>query len=259
MKNNTFKIQITIKQIKIAILILIAISITSFAKAERMSSSNYKVETDSINFGGGRSLSGSYTIEDTAGEVGTGYSTSTNFKMHAGYQQNSVVNLVVVPPSNVTMSPSIPGLTGGTANGQTTMTVTTDDPAGYSTTISAEGEPALQNSYASFADYSPAGAVPDYTYTNASTNSSFAFTVEGGDIATRYKNSGVVCGAGSSDDADACWDGLATTTKTIALRNSNNNPGGSVTTLKFRASSGSSHVQPDGIYTATTTITVISL
>jgi cell division protease FtsH len=51
--------------------------------AERMTSSNFKVESDSINFGGGRSLSGSYTIEDTAGEVGTGYSTSTNFKIHA--------------------------------------------------------------------------------------------------------------------------------------------------------------------------------
>lgn len=259
MNYKTFKTQTINKLINIAVLVLTLVLVSSVANAERMSSSNYKVETDSINFGGGRSLSGSYTIEDTAGEVGTGYSTSTNFKMHAGYQQNSVVNLVVVPPTNVTMSPSIPGLTGGISNGNTNMTVTTDNPAGYTTTISAEGEPALQNSYASFSDYSPAGAVPDYAFTNASTNSSFAFTVEGGDIATRYKNSGAVCGVGGSDDADACWDGLATTTKTIALRNSNNNPAGTVTTLKFRAASGSSHVQPDGVYTATTTITVISL
>ena len=227
--------------------------------AERMTSSNFKVESDSINFGGGRSLSGSYTIEDTAGEVGTGYSTSTNFKIHAGYQQNNTVNLFVTPASNVTMSPSIPGLTGGTANGQTTLTVTTDNPAGYMTTISAEGEPALQNSYGSFADYIPAGANPDYGFTNASTNSSFAFTVESSDLAQRFKNSGASCGIGSSDDVDACWDGLATTSKTIILRNSNNNPGGTVSTLKFRAESGSGHVQPDGIYNATTTITVISL
>ena len=259
MNYTTFKTQTINKLIQIAVLVLTSVLISSIANAERMSSSNYKVDTDSINFGGGRSLSGSYTIEDTAGEVGTGYSTSTNFKMHAGYQQNNVVNLVVSPASNVTMAPSIPGLTGGTSNGSTNMTVTTDNPAGYTTTISAEGEPALQNSYASFSDYSPSGAVPDYTFTNASTNSSFAFTVEGSDISTRYKNSGVVCGAGSSDDANACWDGLATTSKTIALRNSNNNPAGTVTTIKFRAASGSSHVQPDGVYIATTTITVISL
>lgn len=237
---------------------LVFITINS-VNAERMSSSNFKLESDSINFGGGRSLSGSYTIEDSAGEIATGYSTSTNFKVHAGYQQNNTVNLYVTPASNVTMSPSIPGLTGGTANGQTTLTVTTDNPAGYTTTISAEGSPALQNSYSSFSDYVPSGANPDYVFTNLSTNSTFAFTVEGVDLDQRYKNSGVSCGVGSSDDSDACWDGLSTTPKTISTRNSSNNPTGTVTTLKFRAQSGSSHVQPDGIYTATTTITVVSL
>lgn len=232
---------------------------TQISKAETMSSSNYKVELDSVNFGGGRSLSGSYTIEDTAGEIATGVSSSTNFTMQAGYQQNSVVNIYVTPASNVTMSPSIPGLTGGTSNGQTSLTVSTDNPAGYETKIKAEDSPALNTSYDNFADYVPAGANPDYAFSNSASNSSFAFTPEGSDIASRYKNSGASCGVGSDDDANACWDGLSTSDRTIAIRNSSNMPAGTVTTLKFRAESGSSHVQADGVYTATTTITVISL
>ncbi len=249
------------RQVVITSLIVFALFVFAFqvSNAEMMSSSNYKVEIDSINFGGGRSLSGSYTIEDTAGEVGTGVSSSTNFTMQAGYQQYSTSNLYVTPASNVTMSPSIPGLTGGTSNGQTSLTVSTDNPAGYETKIKADNSPALITSYDSFADYVPAGANPDYAFTNTSTNSTFAFTPEGSDIVTRYKNSGVSCGVGGSDDSNACWDGLSTSDRTIAIRNSSNMPAGTVTTLRFRAESGSSHVQADGVYTATTTITVVSL
>jgi hypothetical protein len=249
------------RQIVIISLVAFALFVFAFqiSNAEMMSSSNYKVEIDSINFGGGRSLSGSYTIEDTAGEIGTGVSSSTNFTMQAGYQQYSTTNLYVTPASNVTMSPSIPGLTGGTSNGQTSLTVSTDNPAGYETKIKAENSPALVTSYDSFADYVPAGANPDYAFTNSSTNSTFAFTPEGNDISSRYKNSGASCGVGSSDDASACWDGLSTSDRTISIRNSSNMPAGTVTTLKFRAESGSSHVQADGVYTATTTITVVSL
>jgi hypothetical protein len=232
---------------------------SNLVNAEGMSSSNYKIGTDSINFGGVRSSSGSYRVEDTAGEIATGNSSSASFAIKAGYQQDSTVNISVTPASNVTMAPSIPGLTGGTSNGQTSITVTTDNPAGYSANISAAASPALNTSYASFADYVPAGANPDYTFTNSSSASSFAFTPEGNDITTRYQNSGTNCGVAGSDTADACWDGLSTSSKTIVTRNSSNSPAGTVTTIKFRAASGSSHVQQDGIYTATTTITVMSL
>lgn len=233
--------------------------ISSTVGAQVMSSSNFKLESDSINFGGGRSLSGSYTIEDTLGEVATGISSSTNFTMKAGYQQNNVVTFSVTPASNVTMSPSIPGLTGGVANGQTSFTVTTDSPAGYTATIKASASPALNSAFDSFADYVPAGADPDFTFANASDASSFAFTPEGTDIASRYKNLGAICGVGATDTVDACWDGVSTIDKTILNRTSANQPLGTTSVVKFRAASGSSHVQKDGVYVATTTITVLSL
>jgi hypothetical protein len=259
MKTNFFKNLKIWLIVEVTPLFIILFLFAQITNAEVMSSSNYKMGTDSINFGGVRSSSGSYIVEDTAGEIATGDSSSATFAIKAGYQQDSTVNITVVPASNVTMSPSIPGLTGGTSNGQTTILVTTDNPAGYSANISAEASPALNNLYASFADYTPSGADPDYTFSNSSTASSFAFTPEGGDISSRYKNSGATCAIGSSDTSNACWDGLSTSNKTIAVRNSPNTPFGTVTTIKFRAESGSSHVQQDGIYTATTTITVLSL
>jgi hypothetical protein len=157
------------------------------------------------------------------------------------------------------MSPSFGGVTGGTANGQTSFTVTTDNPAGYSATIAATMSPALRTSADSFTDYVPAGAVPDFTFTNASTNSSFAFTPESTDLDVDYEDSGGVCGVAGSDTADACWNGLSTTGKTILNRTSSNNPSGTASTIKFRAESGSNHIQVDGVYMATTTITVVAL
>ena len=180
--------------------------------------------------------------------------------MKAGFQQNFDVYLSVTQPANVTMSPAIGGLTGGTANGSTNFIVTTDDPAGYSVTIAASTSPALVTATDSFADYVPVGANPDFTFTNAASASSFAFSVKGADTAARFLDDGASnCGTGSSQTAGACWDGLSTVAKTFLNRTSSNQPSGTVTTLNFRAASGSSHVQSSGTYVATTTITVTPL
>ncbi len=232
----------------------------SITVAQTMSSSNYSIQSDSLNFGGGYSSSTSYLMEDTLGEIATGISSSTNYADLAGYQQMHATVLSIVPAGNVTMSPNIGGLSGGTANGSTAFTVMTDNPAGYSATITASSSPALKISSDSFADYVPAGAVPDYSFSNAAVASSFAFSPEGNDVATRFKNNASsVCGTGSLDTADACWDGLSTSATTVVSRTSANHPSGTVTTLKFRAASGSSHIQTEGIYSATTTVTVVAL
>ena len=225
---------------------------------EAMSSSNYKIQSDSINFGGGGSNSGSYSLQDTVGEIATGISSSTNYVMKAGYQQMRDVVLAVVPPSNVTM-PAIGGVTGGTADGSTNFKVTTDDAAGYTATIQASTSPALQSVTSNLSDYVPSSGNPDYAFTYAATSSVFGFTAEGTDIVQRFKDDGSHCNAGAGDTAYACWDGLSTSPKTIVTRTSANQPSGTITTLRFRAASGSSHVQPDGQYIATTTVTVVAL
>jgi hypothetical protein len=158
------------------------------------------------------------------------------------------------------MSPAIGGVTGGTSNGSTNFTVTTDNPAGYSVTIQASSSPALQSLSDNFADYTATAASPDFTFSVPSTASRFAFTVEGTDIANSFKDNGSnTCNTSSTDTADACWAGLSTGLQTIVNRTSANHPTGTVTTIKFRAQSGSAHVQTAGTYVATTTITALSL
>ena len=59
-----------------------------FQKVVSMQSANYKIEKDSINFGGiddGQSTN--YKLKDTVGEIGTGLSESANYIMKTGYRQ----------------------------------------------------------------------------------------------------------------------------------------------------------------------------
>ena len=110
----------------------------------------------------------------------------------------------------VSLSPSIPGITGGTSNGSTTVTVTTDSPSGYQLQVSSSQSPSMQKGADSIADYVPGGAQPDFTFTTTASNSHFGFSPEGIDIVTRYKDNGASCGVGSSDTSLSCWDGLST-------------------------------------------------
>ena len=73
----------------IYILIIIFITVLSpFKKVISMQSNNYKIEKDSINFGGtDNGQSDSYKLSDTMGEIGTGESDSANYTMKAGYRQ----------------------------------------------------------------------------------------------------------------------------------------------------------------------------
>lgn len=223
-----------------------------------MSSGSYKVESDSVNFGGGDSSSASYGLSDTLGEVGTGQSDSSNYRMQAGYRQMLVSYLSLSSITSVTLSPSIGGVSGGTSDGSTSFTVITDNPAGYTATIKASSSPALVSGANSFADYVPAGSDPDFTFSVSANDSEFGFSPEGSHVVQRFKDNGTTCNTGSGETASSCWVGLSTTAITIA-ESSSQTLSGTVTTLKFRAKSGSTHIQPSGSYYATTTVTVVSL
>lgn len=242
-------------------LVFVAFLFMTFAVArgQVMQSSNYRIQSDSLNFGGGLSTSTSYRLESTAGEVATGESNSATYKLKAGYQQMQEVFIALTGAGAVSLSPSIPGVTGGTSNGSTTVAVTTDSPSGYQLTIQASQSPAMQKSGDSIADYVPAGD-PDYTFTTGASDSHFGYTPEGADIVQRFKNDGGLnCNAGAGDDSLACWDGLSTTAQVIASNSGPNQPNGVTTSVRFRVGIGESVLQPPGTYTATTTLTALPL
>lgn len=223
----------------------------------QMQSGTYRIDFDSVNSGGGQSQSANYLTESTVGEIATGSSTSATYNLQAGYQQMHEVYLTITAANDVAMSPSIGGITGGTSNGSTAVTVTTDSATGYQLQIKASSSPALVSGVNSFADYTPASADPDYNFSIAATASEFGFSPEGSHIPARYKDNGFFCNSGTGSTADSCWDPLSTVDKIIAQNAGANTPSGTATVIKFRASSGASRFQPAGNYVATTTLTAL--
>lgn len=241
------------------VLTALGLGMLSIGYAEVRSSASYQLQSDSVNFGGGLSESTNYSLESTAGEVATGDGTSSTYKLRAGYQQMQEVFLSISDAADVAMSPAIGGLTGGTANGSTSVVVLTDSPAGYELTIAAESAPAMQGVLDTIADYVPtANPLPDYAFTTGATNAYFGFSPEGADIVTRYRNSGATCGSGVADDVSACWDGLAVA-DTVIARGSSNQPSGATTTIRFRVEVGGDAPVLAGTYIATTTLTAVPL
>ena len=226
-----------------------------------MASNNYSVQADSINFAGGQSASVSYAVQDTAGEVGTGVSTSTNYRVGAGYQQMFQNYISMTPPSATSTLPTVNGLLGGASLASSTWTVTTDDAAGYALYIQASTNPAMQGDHGdNVADYVPvAGSVPDFNFTILPSQSAFGFSSYGINAAPRYLNNGAACGTGVFNTVNTCWDGLATTSKVIAQGFNANQPSGATTTATYQVQIGSARNQTSGSYSATITVTAVSL
>jgi hypothetical protein len=240
------------------ILSVLAISIVSVGGAQVRTSTSYQLQSDSINIGGGLSSSTSYVQENTVGEIATGQSGSASYQVRAGYQQMQEVYLSMTTPSDVTMSPSLPGLTGGTSNGSTAVVVTTDSPAGYQLTIESSNTPAMQNESESIADYMQ-GADPDFLFTIGAASAQFGFSPSSVDIPQSFKDNGTTCAVGTLDTALACWAGLSTSPTLIAKGTGANHPSGATTTINFRVGIGSNAGVIAGLYTATTTLTALPL
>lgn len=238
---------------------VLVVTLFGVSEAQMMQSTNFRMQSDSVNVGGGLSTSANYKMEDTVGEIATGNSNSTNFVLRAGYQQmqSSFISLSAIP--DVVMVPNLGGVIGGTSTGSTAFVVTTDNAAGYSVTIRASTSPALRSGSNTIADYVPAGGVPDFIFTTGATSSHFAYSPEGIDIALRFQDAGSVCGVSGSDTQGRCFDGLSLTPVEIARRTTANHPGGSTTTVQFRVGIGGNVSVPEGVYRATTTITAITL
>jgi len=231
---------------------------TQYSLADYMQGTVYKMQSDSLNFGGQVSSSSTYKIDDSLGELATGDSNSANFYMHAGFWQMQESFISISNPTDLVMD-SMAGLSGGSSEGLMSWTVTTDNPAGYQMTIASLTSPALMSAEDSLADYVPIGPDPDFNFTNPSTDSSFGFSPEGTEASSRFKDNGVACNIGSLETIGKCWDGLSTTPKVIAGSPGPNIPSGSTVSVRFRAESGVDHIQTSGEYNVTIVVTAVTL
>jgi hypothetical protein len=224
--------------------------------AQVMSSSNYQLQSDSVNFGGGLSSSTNYVQESTFGEIATGNSSSTNYQLRAGYQQMQEVYLSLSSPADVLMRPSISGITGGTSNGSTTVKVTTDSPAGYSLSMKAANNPAMQSGASSIPDHD---TTISYNFNLPPSTARFGYAIYGPDTAAAFLHTGSTCGTGSSNTIQQCWRGFTTSEYVVAQSTDANHPSGTDTVLYFRVGVSAGSSVQDGVYTATTTLTALPL
>lgn len=205
-----------------------------------MESDSYRIQSDSLNIGGSRWTSDNYIVRDTVGEITTGPSASTSYKLKAGYQQMQEVYLSISAPGDITMTGNIQSLAGGVATGEMSWIIITDNPAGYNLSVKSDStSPAMQGQIYgdTFVDYTPASSgTPDYSWSIADSTTEFGFSPEGSHIVQKFKDNGVdTCNTGSSDTSDKCWYGFSTSNETIANSYSSNHPSGTSTTIKLKA------------------------
>lgn len=251
---------VVLPSIVAGVCILLVLHGLQVSSAQVMQSASYQIQSDSINVGGNDLASSSnYWVRSTIGEVGTGESSSDSYTLGAGYRQMQEIYISLTGATDILLSSEIGGVTGGTSNGSTTVTVITDSPSGYVLTISAENDPAMNKGIHSIDDYYP-GDDPSIGFSAGTGEAFLAFTPEGADIIARYKDNGGTCNDGGTlDTLNACWDGLSQAGQAIASRTGSNHPDGATTTIKFRVEVGPEVNLDPGDYVATTTITALPL
>ncbi|MEK7478254.1 MAG: hypothetical protein AAB645_02720, partial [Patescibacteria group bacterium] len=102
----------------------------------------------------------------------------------AGYQALFFdAYLSITDAAAVTLLPAINGVGATTpAEGSTSWTVTTNNPAGYALYVKAAASPALISGANSFANYVPSYSYPDLDWSIPVSSASFGFSPTGNDI-----------------------------------------------------------------------------
>ena len=203
-------------------------------------------------------------------QVGRAQDTSGPFTIN---QQIIGETSFIVDAVNTTLSGSLNGITGGTANGSTTVVVQTNSPTGYVMDIAffnngtpetmrgrVSGSSAIRDYIASSTGSTTNPYEPTFLFSTASTAAVFAYTVsaaDSSDLDQSFLNNGTTCNSGAGYTVDRCWMTPATTTFKIIDRDTDAVTG-ATSTLHFRVhvpNNPSPGVVAD-TYTATATLTV---
>lgn len=175
----------------------------------------------------------------------------------------------LVPPANVSMQGTLNGLTGGTSNGSTSVSVRTNAAAGYTMTISFfnnSGATAMRGNVSnsqSIGNHPSLSNEPRFSFDTSSSSAVFGYTVDAtnqADIEQSFRhNTTTVCnevGGSTVNATNTCWMTPNTAAFTIINRTSPATAG-ATTTVLFRVHVPNSPV-PGVVadtYTATATLT----
>lgn len=176
----------------------------------------------------------------------------------------------VTTANDITLLPSLAGVTGGTSDGATQVVVLTNDPSGYNMTIVSSSSPGMQGNSqgGTIPNYSTSTSFemgePEYNFTTSEVPANaagFGYTAEATtstDLDQSFLDDGATdCNSGSTQSTGQCWIGASTTAFTIINRSTETSGSGSTSTLKFRVVINTSPVPsiPADTYVSTTTLT----
>ncbi len=174
--------------------------------------------------------------------------------------QHVTSDLTITPASDVNMTGTIYGMTGGTGTGSATWTVKTSDTAGFNMTLQSDAANCLRNGANNFLDYSIA-TPHSYDWT-APAVSAFGFTVEpetaADTVAAFLDNGSTTCGSGAVNGTDTCWSGFNSTTPiSVINRTTQTDISGQDEVVKFKSQLITGNFLPEGDYVATITATAV--
>lgn len=170
------------------------------------------------------------------------------------------------PATNITMNPSIAGLTGGVASGTTTAVVLTNNSLGYNMTIHFSSSTAMDRNGGGgyISNYTPtASGTPDMTV-QPQAYGQFAYsaysTTNPADMDTKFLNNGTACNSGTNSTAGKCWFNPTNGTALIVNRTTATPITGATTSIAFQVNvpNNPNPSIPTGTYTATATLTALT-
>lgn len=167
-----------------------------------------------------------------------------------------ITEVSITSPADTSMSTNI-GVTSNSAIATTTWNVKTNNSAGYSLTLAASTNPAMQSGGNRIEDYSTTTATSLWSV--ASGQAKFGFSVYGTDVSTAtWGTAGTQCGATSTPSTTLKYSGFYTTATTTATRSSTTTFAGIDTTVCYAVQQNNYYI-PSGTYTATITATATTL
>ena len=169
--------------------------------------------------------------------------------------------------SSLTLSPSLPGVTGGVSSGELPFNIKTNNPLGYQVDLKfSEAVPFRHLFSPSFyiLNYVPqVVGVPDYNLVTPSKSHGFAYSVFSDNATQLFRHSGSTCNTGSSNTLGKCWFNRvdASVPTTIIERSGATGAEGATSTLQFRVvvDENATPMLLEGEYQATVTVTVLPL
>jgi hypothetical protein len=100
-----------------------------------MSSTNYYLYADSVDFGGGVGTSTNYSLQESMGGYAVGISTSTNFEVRAGFQSAEIGSLSLSLGGISLLNLGSLTNAGDVASGNVVATVGTNSGTGYTLSV----------------------------------------------------------------------------------------------------------------------------